>query len=82
MPRYPYRGKVNPENLVFDANLQEFAYKVSFITNLESSGKISPQESYSQIKRLWKDLKRSKKMLRIGENPFLTDDFDSDTQAS
>lgn len=76
MPRRPYHGKVNPENLVFDANLQEFAHRVSFISNLESSGKISPQESYQQVKRLWKELKRSKKMLRVGENPFLENDSD------
>lgn len=77
MPRRPYRGSVNPENLVFDANLQEFAQRVSFISNLESSGKISPQESYSQIKSLWKELKQSKKMLRVGENPFRPEDFDT-----
>ncbi len=82
MPRYPYRGKVNPENLVFDANLQEFSQRVSFISNLESSGKLSPQESYAQIKSLWKELKRSKKMLKIGENPFSSEDFDSGSQAS
>lgn len=82
MPRYPYRGKVNPENLVFDANLQEFAQRVSHISNLELSGKISPQDSYTQIKSLWKELKQSKKMLQIGKNPFSPDNFDSDNQAS
>lgn len=80
MPRRSYRGKVNPENVVFDANLQEFAQRVSFICNLESSGKISPLESYTQIRSLWKELKHSKKALQIGENPFLSDD--SDSQAS
>ena len=78
MPRRPYHGKVNPENLVFDANLQEFAHRVSYISNLESSGKISPQESYTQIKQLWKELKHSKKMLQIGKNPFRPDDLDAD----
>jgi hypothetical protein len=82
MPRYPYRGKVNPENLVFDANLQEFAQRVSHISNLELSGKISPQDSYAQIRSLWKELKRSKKMLRVGENPFNPDNLDSDSQAN
>ncbi|MGB5596071.1 MAG: citramalate synthase, partial [Crocosphaera sp.] len=28
-PRYPYRGEVKPENIVFNANLQEFAQEVS-----------------------------------------------------
>ena len=80
MPRRSYRGPVKPENLVFDANLQEFAYRVSYITNLESNGKMSPSESYSEIKSLWKELKRSKKHLMIGENPFNPDDFDAENQ--
>lgn len=63
----PYRGKVTPENLVFNANLQEFAQQVNFICNLETSGKLSPEESYKKIKRLWKQLKRSKKQLDIRE---------------
>lgn len=68
-PRSRYYGQVKPQNLVFNANLQEFAQKVGYITNLETSGKISPQEAYTQIKALWKKLKRSKKELGIGEIP-------------
>ncbi|MGK7938174.1 MAG: hypothetical protein AB4206_20610, partial [Xenococcaceae cyanobacterium] len=60
-PHYPYRGKVKPENLVFNANLQEFAQKVSYICNLETGGKIPPEDAYKQIKSLWKQVKRSKK---------------------
>ncbi|AFY76458.1 MAG: hypothetical protein IGR93_01160 [Hydrococcus sp. C42_A2020_068] len=69
-PRSPYRGKVKPENLVFNANLQEFAQRVSYICNLETGGKIAPEEAYEQIKALWKELRQSKKQLGIGENPF------------
>jgi len=69
-PRSRYRGQVKPENIVFNANLQEFAQRVSIISNLETGGKLSPEESYEQIKRLWKQLKRSKKELQIGQNPF------------
>jgi hypothetical protein len=58
-PRSRYRGQVKPENLVFNANLQEFAQRVSFITNLETAGKLSPQEAYKQIDALWKQLKGS-----------------------
>ena len=72
-PRSRYYGQVKPENLVFDANLQEFAQRVGYICNLETGGKISPEESYEQIKGLWKQLKRTKKQLRIGENPFQSD---------
>jgi hypothetical protein len=69
-PHSQYRGPVKPENLVFNANLQEFAQRVSYITNLESNGKISPEDSYREIKALWKQLKQSKKSLGIGENLF------------
>ena len=69
-PHHPYRGEVKPENLVFNANLQEFAQKVSYICNLETGGKIYPENAYKQIKTLWKELKRSKKELGIGKEPF------------
>ncbi|NEP61964.1 MAG: hypothetical protein F6K31_34280 [Symploca sp. SIO2G7] len=63
MPRAPYRGEFTPERMVFNANLQEFANKVSLICNLETGGKISSEDAYSRIKRLWKELKASKKSL-------------------
>lgn len=69
-PRGRYYGQVKPENLVFNANLQEFAQRVSYVCNLETGGKLSPDEAYEQIKALWKNLKRTKKQLQIGENPF------------
>lgn len=65
-PHYRYHGKVKPENLVFNSNLQEFAQKISFICNLETNGKLAPDKAYKQIKNLWKDLKKSKKELGIG----------------
>jgi hypothetical protein len=73
-PRGRYYGHVQPENLVFNANLQEFAQRISYICNLETSGKLPPEEAYEQIKALWKQLKRSKKELRIGEDPFNNND--------
>jgi len=69
-PHSPYHGKVNPENIVFNANLQEFVHKISYICSLETNGKIEPTEAYKQIKALWKELKQSKKQLGIGEEPF------------
>ncbi len=65
-PRSRYYGEVKPENLVFNANLQEFSQRVSYIAALETSGKISSEEAYCQIKVLWKQLKQSKKELGIG----------------
>ncbi len=73
-PRSRYYGQVKPENLVFNANLQEFAQRVSYICNLETAGKLSPEDAYEQIKALWQQLKISRKQLGIGENPFQSDD--------
>lgn len=67
-PRTRYQGQVKPENLVFNANLQEFAQKVSYITAFETRGKLSPVEAYEQIKNLWDQLKYSKNGLGIDPN--------------
>lgn len=72
-PRSRYYGKVKPENLVFNANLQEFAQRVSYICNLETAGKLTPEESYENIHALWKQLKQTKKQLGVGEHPFQGD---------
>ncbi len=71
-----YHGQVKPENLVFNNNLQEFTQKVSYICSLETAGKLSPEESYKQIKSLWKELKQSKKQLGIGQKPPTTENDD------
>jgi hypothetical protein len=65
-----YQGQVKPENLVFNSNLQEFTQKISYICSLETAGKLTPEDAYKQIKNLWKDLKRSKKQLGIGQPSF------------
>ncbi|WP_036477099.1 hypothetical protein [Myxosarcina sp. GI1] len=63
-----YNGKVRPENLVFNANLQEFSQRVGYTCALETNGKISPHQAYKNIKSLWKQLKQTKKQLGIGEH--------------
>lgn len=68
-PSSRYYGQVKPENLVFNANLQEFAQKVNYISALETSGKLDQDLAYKQIKALWKQLKQSKKELLIGNSP-------------
>lgn len=68
-PRSRYYGDFKPENVVFNANLQEFAQRVNFICNLETSGKLSPEEAYEAVKALWKELKKSKQALNIGDTP-------------
>ena len=67
-PRYPYYGEVRPHNLVFNANLQEFSQRVSLIANLQTNGKLSPEESYTQVEALWQQLQTSKKQLGIGQS--------------
>lgn len=76
-PRSPYRGEFTPEKLAFNANLQEFAQRVSYVCALETNGKISTDEAYQQIKSLWKQLKRSKKQLGVGEDDSREDESDS-----
>jgi hypothetical protein len=77
-PRASYHGDFKPENLAFNANLQEFAQKISYICNLETGGKISALEAYQKIKNLWRDLKQSKKGLGIGDKPATGDSDPSD----
>jgi hypothetical protein len=74
-PRHSYRGRINPEDLVFDANLQEFSAQVSYITCLTTAGKLSVEEAHWQIKQLWQKLDRSKQQLGVGENPFNSGDL-------
>jgi len=66
-PHSRYYGKFQPEYIVFNANLQEFAQRVGYISNLQTNGKLSPEEAYTQIKMLWKNLKHTKKELGISD---------------
>jgi hypothetical protein len=67
-PARSYHGDRKPENLVFDANLQRFSQKVSYISALETGGKLSPQEAFQQIDGLWQQLQTSKEnLLGVGE---------------
>ncbi|MEI6330656.1 MAG: hypothetical protein WCP16_15565 [Pseudanabaena sp. ELA645] len=62
-PKSRYYGKFSPENLLFNANLQEFSLRVSIICALETGGKISTQEAFLQIAELWHQLEESKQNL-------------------
>jgi hypothetical protein len=64
-PRGHYHGDFSPANLAFNANLQEFAARVGYICALETNGKLTSVEAYQQIKKVFKELKRSKKSLGI-----------------
>ena len=76
-PRARYYGDFTPENLAFNANLQEFAQRVATICGLETGGKISPEDAYEQIRTLWKTLKRSKAGLLDAPKPPLDEPPDN-----
>jgi hypothetical protein len=63
-PHASYRGTIKPENLVFNANLQEFAQRIGYIANLETAGKISPREAYEKANALWESLEASYHQLK------------------
>lgn len=55
-PRSHYYGKLTPEAIDFNADLQEFAQRVSYISCLHTGGKLSSQQAYEQVKSLWEQL--------------------------
>ncbi|NMF63944.1 DUF7219 family protein [Brasilonema octagenarum] len=66
--RRSYHGNFTPEALVFNANLQEFATRVGYISNLQTLGKLSPQDANQQITELWERLQQSYSELGIDSN--------------
>ena len=59
-----YRGSDwSPERLVFHRNLESFADKVGLIVGLQANGKISQDEDYENIKKIWKGLKLTRDSL-------------------
>ncbi len=66
-PRSQYNGDFSPQNLAFNANLQEFAHKVGYICALQTGGHLPAAEAYARIKALWHELKESQKSLKIPE---------------
>ncbi|MBD2253757.1 DUF7219 family protein [Nostoc parmelioides] len=67
--RSRHYGGEKAENNTFNTDLREFANRIGYVTALETSGKLSPDEACKQIKSLWKQLKRSKKALSISNDP-------------
>ncbi len=47
--------KVQTECLVLDANLQEFARKVSYVCAFHTGGKLSTEQAYAKLDQLWND---------------------------
>jgi hypothetical protein len=56
-----YRGRDwTPARLAFHQNLESFADRVGLIVGLQSNGKISQEQAYTEIRKIWKELKGSK----------------------
>ncbi|HEY9606296.1 MAG TPA: hypothetical protein V6C85_32110 [Allocoleopsis sp.] len=53
---------------MLNSNLQEFTQYVSYIASLEQQGQLSPEEAYSKIDALFKQLQRTSQELGIREN--------------
>ncbi|MBD2536164.1 hypothetical protein H6G97_45390 [Nostoc flagelliforme FACHB-838] len=65
---YRYLGKFTSHNFIFNANLQEFSQRVSYICNLQTGGKLSALECYEEIENLWQQLTQRYNVLGIGED--------------
>ena len=65
-PYASYQGSLQPEQLVFNANLQEFAQRIGYISGLHTGGRLSSDDAIEQISQLWEELKFSKQQLRVG----------------
>ena len=53
-------GDWTPKRLMFHQNLESFAERVGLLVGLQSNGKVSQEEAYAEIRRMWKELKDSK----------------------
>ncbi|KEF42212.1 MAG: hypothetical protein ER33_06735 [Cyanobium sp. CACIAM 14] len=59
-----YRGREwSPERLMFHQNLETFAEQVGLIVGLQANGKLSQEQAFHQIKKIWKTIKQSKETL-------------------
>jgi len=45
-------------------NLNNFTHHVNYLTNMAIGGKISPENAYAEIKKLYKAMRQSRKSLR------------------
>ena len=63
-PHSAYRGSDwTPKRLMFHQNLESFAERVGLVVGLQSNGKMSQEQAYDEIRRIWNGLKESKDTL-------------------
>ncbi|MEO1131530.1 MAG: hypothetical protein AAFX40_02360 [Cyanobacteria bacterium J06639_1] len=68
-PYHRYRGRFDPQQVAFNANLQEFAQRVSYVSCLQTGGKLTPEDAFDRIAHLWEQLKRSRENLCEARRP-------------
>jgi hypothetical protein len=68
-PMSHFYGEFTSDRLLLNANLQEFAQRVGYLVALETGGKLSTEDAYAEIRKLWKQLKRTKKQLEGPKEP-------------
>lgn len=56
-PLSSFPGKPTLFQYMFKANLQEFGNKVDLLCALQTEEKISAEDAYAEIRKLWKELK-------------------------
>lgn len=62
-----YRGQDwSPQRLVFHQNLETFAERVGLIVGLQANGKLTQEQAFARIRKLWKQLRSSKSSLLNG----------------
>ena len=62
-PQHTYHSGGTPNQIIFNANLQEFTQRIGYITALETNGKLDAERAYQQIQTLWQQLQHSYKKL-------------------
>jgi hypothetical protein len=60
----PYRAADwSPQRLTFHQNLESFAERVGLLVGLQSNGKVTQEQAYAEIRKLWKELRDSRDTL-------------------
>lgn len=62
-------GDWTPQRLLFHQNLESFAERVGLLVGLQSNGKVTQEEAFAEIRRMWKELKDSKSTLLNKQQP-------------
>ena len=67
-PHSHYYGELTPENVKFHNEMEDFVQEATMISNLAGNGKMSLENAFGEIEKLWDQLIQSKEDLRIGQS--------------